>query len=56
MFAMVICFELVMCTLTICSSMLCLLLVMGMSVIVNAMFSLINVMGPPPFLSFSTFV
>ena len=38
MFAIVICLELLMCTLTIGSSVLCVLIVEGMSVVVNVMF------------------
>ena len=59
MFATVICFVFVMCTLTSCSSMLCALMVLGMSVVVNVMLSLISVMSPPPVLcdlSFRTVV
>ena len=48
MFAIVICLVLLMCTLTIGSSVLCLLMVEGMSVVVNVMLSLISVMSPPP--------
>ena len=48
MFAIVICLVLLMCTLTICSSVLCILMVEGMSVVVNVMLSLMTVMGPPP--------
>ena len=40
MFAIVICLVLLMCTLTISSSMLCVLIVKGMSVVVNVMLSL----------------
>ena len=47
MFAIVICLVLLMCTLTICSSMLCVLIVKGMSVVVNVMLSLMSVMSPP---------
>ena len=47
MFAIVICLVLLMCTLTIRSSMLCVLIVEGMSVVVNVM-SLMSVMSPPP--------
>ena len=57
MFATVICFVFVMCTLT--SSMLCALMVLGISVVVNVMVSLISVMSPPPVLcdlSFRTVV
>ena len=36
MFAIVICLVLLMCTLTILSSVLCVLMVEGMSVVVNA--------------------
>ena len=42
-FAIMMCFVLLICTLTIGSSMLCVLMVEGMSVIVNAMLSLISV-------------
>ena len=48
MFAIVIYFVLLICTLTICSSVLCVLMVEGMSVVVNVMLSLINVMSPHP--------
>ena len=48
MFAIVICLVLLMCTLTILSSVLCVLIVKGMSVVVNVMLSLMSVMGPPP--------
>ena len=48
MFAIVICLVLLMCTLTICSSVLCVLIVEGMSVVVNVMLSLMSVMSPPP--------
>ena len=48
MFAIVICLVLLMCTLTICSSMLCVLIVEGMSVVVNVMLSLMSVMSSPP--------
>ena len=48
MLAIVICLVLLMCTLTIWSSVLCVLMVDGMSVEVNVMFSLISVMSPPP--------
>ena len=47
MFAIVICLVLLMCTLTISSSVLCVLIVEGMSVVVNVM-SLMSVMSPPP--------
>ena len=47
MFAIVICLVLLMCTLTIRSSVLCVLIVEGMSVVVNVMLSLMNVMSPP---------
>ena len=50
MFAIVICLVLLMCTLTICSSVLCVFMVEGMSEIVNAMVSLMKVMSPPPVL------
>ena len=40
--------SLLMCTLTIRSSVLCVLIVEGMSVVVNVMVSLISVMSPPP--------
>ena len=39
---------LLMCTLTICSSVLCVLIVEGMSGVVNVTLSLMNVMSPPP--------
>ena len=48
MLAIVICLVLLICTLTICSSVLCVLMVEGMSVVVNVMLSLMNVMSPPP--------
>ena len=48
MFAIVICLVLLMCTLTILSSVLCVLMVEGMSVVVNVMVSLMSVMCPPP--------
>ena len=48
MFVIVICLVLLMCTLTIGSSVLCVLMVDGMSVVVNVMLSLISVMSPPP--------
>ena len=48
MFAIVICLVLLMCTLTICSSVLCVLMVEGMSVVVNVMLSLMSVISPPP--------
>ena len=44
MFAIVICLVLLMCTLTISSSVLCVLMVECMSVVVNVMFSLMSVM------------
>ena len=48
MFAFVICFVLLMCSLTICSYLLCVLVIEGMSVVVNVMLSLMSVMNPPP--------
>ena len=48
MFAIVIYLVLLMCTLTIRSSVLCVLMVEGMSVVVNVMFSLMSVMSPHP--------
>ena len=48
MFAIVICLVLLMCTLTIWSSVLCVLIVEGMSVVVNVMLSLMSVMSTPP--------
>ena len=48
MFAIVICLVLLMCTLTILSSVLCVLMAEGMSVVVNVMLSLMSVMSPPP--------
>ena len=48
MFAIVICLVLLMCTLTIRSSVLCVLMVEGMPVVVNVMLSLMSVMNPPP--------
>ena len=47
MFAIVICLVLLICTLTILSSVLCVLMVGGMSVVVNVMVSLTSVMSPP---------
>ena len=41
-------FSVLMCTLSILSSMLCVLIVEGMSVVVNVMLSLMSVMSPPP--------
>ena len=41
-------FVLLMCTMTICSSVLCVLMVEGMSVVVNVMLFLMSVMSPPP--------
>ena len=46
MVAIVICLVLLMCTLTILSSVLCVLIVEGMSVVVNVM-CLMSVMSPP---------
>ena len=46
MFAIVICLVLLMCTLTIGSSVLCVLMVEGMSVVVNVILSLMSVMSP----------
>ena len=51
MFSIVICLVLLMCTLTIRSSVLCVLIVKGMSVVVNVMLSLISIMSLPPALS-----
>ena len=48
MFAIVICLVVLMCTLTIGSSVLCVFMVECMSVVVNVMLSLMNVMSPPP--------
>ena len=48
MFAIVICLLLLMCTLTILSSVLCVLMVDGMSVVVNIRLSPMSVMSPPP--------
>ena len=48
MFAIVICLVLLMCTLTIRSSLLCVLMIEGMSVVVNVMLSLMSEMSPPP--------
>ena len=48
MFTIVICLVLLMCTMTICSSVLCVLVVEGMSVVVNVMLSLMSAMSPPP--------
>ena len=50
MFPIVICLVLLMCTLTIRSSVLCVLRVEGMYVVVNVMLSLMRVMSPPPVL------
>ena len=41
MFAIVICLVLLMCTVTICSSVLCVFIVEGVSVVVNIMLYLI---------------
>ena len=41
-------FVLLMCTLTILSSVLCVLMVEGTSVVVNVMLSLMSVMSPHP--------
>ena len=48
MFAIVKCLLLLMCTLTILSSVLCALIVEGMHVVVNVMLSLMRVISPPP--------
>ena len=48
MFAIVICLVLLMCNLTILSSVLCVLIVECMSLVVNVMLSLMSVMRPPP--------
>ena len=48
MYAIVICLLLLMCILTILSSVLCVLMVEGMYVVVNVMLSLMSVMSPPP--------
>ena len=48
MFAIVICLVLLMCTLTIRSSVLCVVMVAGMSVVVNVMLSLMSVKIPHP--------
>ena len=47
MLAIVICLVLLMCTLTIFSSVLCVLMVEGMFVVVNVMLSLMSVMSTP---------
>ena len=47
MFANVICLVLLMCTLTIWSSVLCVLMAYGMFVVVNVMLYLMSVMNPP---------
>ena len=47
MYAIVISLVLLMCTLTIVSSVLCVLMVEGMSVVVNVVLSQISVMRPP---------
>lgn len=52
MFATAIILVFVMCTLTICVSMLFSLLVLGMLVVVNAILFLISVMSPPPVFCF----
>ena len=46
--SIVICLVLLMCTLTICSSVLCVLMVEGMSIVVNVMLYVISEKGPPP--------
>ena len=43
-----ICLVLLMCILTICSSVLCVLMVEGMFVVVDVMLSLMSVMSPTP--------
>ena len=48
MFAIVICLVLLMCTLTIKSSVLCVLIVEDMSVVVNVILSLMSVNSPAP--------
>ena len=48
MFAIVICLSLLMCTLTIWSSVLCVLMVGVMSVVMTVMLSLTSVMSPRP--------
>ena len=49
MFAIVMCLVLLMCTMTIGSSVwLCVVIVEGMSVVVNVMLSLMSVISPPP--------
>ena len=50
MFAIVISLLLLMCTLTIRSSVLYVFMVEGMSVVLNVMLSLMSVMSPPPVL------
>ena len=47
MFEIVICLVLLMCTVTILSSVLYVLMVEGMSVVANVMLSLMSVMSPP---------
>ena len=47
MFASVMCLVLLMCTLTIRSSVLCVLIVEGMSDVVHVMLSLMSVMSLP---------
>ena len=47
MFAIVICLVLLMCTLTIRSSLSCILMVEGVSVVVKVMLSLMSVSPPP---------
>ena len=48
MFAIVMCLVLLMCILTILSSVLCVLMIDGMSVVVNVMLSLMSVKSPSP--------
>ena len=47
MVAIVICLVLLICTLTISSSVLCVLMVKGMHVVMNVMLALMRVMSPP---------
>ena len=48
MFAIVLCLVLLMCTLTILSSVLCVFMVEYMYVVVNVMLYLMSVMSSPP--------
>ena len=46
-FSIIMCLVLLMCTVTIRSSVLCVFMVEGMSVVVNVMLSMMSVMSPP---------